>query len=206
MDIEFLNQAIKRYFIVILFVIAIAVGGAFAINTFVKPTYQATASIVASIASSGDAGIYNEFLASQLLTGTYKDALKSYHLANKVKEKLGTKLTATELLDKLEVETNVDTLVIRINVKDDHAKDAVAIANAFGETFVEESKTVIQYAHVTILDLASIEQSSEPVSPKKAFNLAVSVFIGIFAGLSFALILEGRRLRRKKLRIENSVS
>ncbi|WP_337100769.1 YveK family protein [Paenibacillus sp. YIM B09110] len=204
MDIQFLKEASKRYFIVILLVIALSVGGAFALNAFVKPTYEASVSVVASIASSGDAGIYNEFLASQLLTGTYKDALKSYYIANKVKEKLDSNLTATELLNKLVVETNVDTLVIKIKIKDDHVKDAVAIANAYGETFLSESKSIIQYANITLLDLASIEQASDPVSPKKAFNLAISLFIGVFVGLSVALMLEGKRQERKRKRAENS--
>ncbi|MFF2484021.1 YveK family protein [Paenibacillus sp. NPDC058071] len=198
MDIDRLKQAVSRFYMIILITIALCVGGAFILNAAVKPVYEATSSVVVSISSTGDAGIYNEFLASQLLAGTYKDILSSHYLAEKAKEKLGTSLTAAKLQKKLTVETNADTLVIKLKVRDSNVKDAVAIANAFSETFLSEAKSIIQYTNLSILDLANIEQASDPVSPKKAFNLAVSLFIGVFAGLSAALGLEFRREQRKR--------
>ncbi|MGO4108813.1 YveK family protein [Paenibacillus sp. YAF4_2] len=206
MDLAFLLQAVRRYFIAFFIVIAICIGGGFAVNTFMTPSYQASASLVASISASGDAGIYNEFLASQLLTKTYEDTLKSYFIANKVKEKLNTSLSAADLLKKVETRTDPETLVVKLMVNDTNPKDAVAIANAFAETYVSESKSILQYANMTLLDRANIEQASIPVSPKKAFNLAISLFIGVFLGLSIALLLETRRMARKRNRMELSAA
>ncbi|MNN13271.1 hypothetical protein D3C81_1262990 [compost metagenome] len=82
----------------------------------------------------------------------------------------------------------------------DEPKQAVAIANAFAETFIAKSKEIVEGANVSILDYASLEETKTPVSPRKALNLALASFVGLFAGLSLALILDARHMRNKKSR------
>lgn len=178
------------------------------VNNMVQPKYQATASLVATI-SSAESGTYNEFLASQMLTKTYEDAIQSRFIALEAMNKLETSETAYELLKRVEVRTDPGTLVILLSATHDNPQDAMEIANAFAESFIEKSKTIVQSANVIILDYANMEDAEIPVSPKKLFNLAIGGFIGIFAGLSISFFLEKRRSSRKeyrKDRMDNSFS
>ncbi|WP_194434138.1 YveK family protein [Paenibacillus segetis] len=165
----------------------------------VKPQYLATASLVATIASN-ESGTYNEFLASQMLTKTYEDAIQSRFIAIEAQKKLETSETVFELLKRVTVRTDPGTLVILLSATHDNPKDAVAIANAFAESFIEKSRKIVQSANVIVLDYANMEDASIPVSPKKLFNLAIGSFIGLFAGLSVALFLEKRRSLHKSSR------
>ncbi|MBP2001955.1 capsular polysaccharide biosynthesis protein [Paenibacillus shirakamiensis] len=193
MNIVFLLKCVVRHYIATLITLAICVGGAYTINFFVAPQYQAAASLMANIASGSDSGLYNEFLASQMLTKTYEDAIQSRSVASEVKTQLGLTETVTQLLQKINVRTDPGTLVVHLYVTDGNAKKAVAEANAFADVFIHKSKQYVQSAKVTVLDYADLEQASVPVSPKKLFNIALSILIGIFAALSLSLLLEKRR-------------
>lgn len=199
MDISNLVRVISRHFIAFGVTLLLCVGSVFLVNSMVKPQYQATASLVATIAST-ESGTYNEFLASQMLTKTYEDAIQSRFIAIEAQKKLETSETVFELLKRVTVRTDPGTLVILLSATHDNPKDAVAIANAFAESFIEKSRKIVQSANVMVLDYANMEEASIPVSPKKLFNLAIGSFIGLFAGLSVALFLEKRRSLRKSSR------
>ncbi|GGA33476.1 YveK family protein [Paenibacillus physcomitrellae] len=197
----FLGKALSRHYVAFVVTIVICVGCTFLLNQLIKPSYQAEASLVANIGSTTDSGTYNEFLASQMLTKTYEKGIQSRYIADKVISKLGLKQSAYELLKTISVRTDPGTLVIMLYAKADDPKQAVAVANAFADSFIADSKQIVQNANVTLLDEADLQQASIPVSPKKIFNLAVSVLIGLFAGLSIAVWLEKRHVSRKKERL-----
>lgn len=204
MNMMFLVKSVQRHYLATILTIVICVGGAYLINMLVQPQYQAAASLMANISSTAESGTYNEFLASQMLTKTYEDAIQSRYVANEVKKKLGLSETSVELLRKIKVRTDPGTLVINLYAADSDPKNAVAIANAFADSFITKSKGIVSSAKVTVLDYADMEQASVPVSPKKMFNLALGVLIGLFAAMSISLFLEKRRLLRRKNRISPS--
>lgn len=189
----------RKHWVAFLVTLLACVGSVFLINELVRPQYQASASLVATI-SSAESGTYNEFLASQMLTKTYEDAIQSRFIANEAKNKLHTRESAYDLLKRIEVRTDPGTLVVVLYAKHDNPEDAVAIANAFAESFISKAKEIVQSANVTVLDYANLEDASIPVSPKKLFNLAISGFIGTFAALGVALLLEKRDANRRRRR------
>lgn len=189
----------KKHGIAVLITLALCVGGVFLANELVRPQYEAAASLVATISSS-ESGTYNEFLASQMLTKTYEDAIQSRFVANEAKAKLQTSESAYGLLKRIKVRTDPGTLVLVLYARHDNPEDAVAIANAFAESFISKSTEIVQSANVTVLDYANLEDASIPVSPKKLFNLAIGIFIGVFASLSVAMLLEKRDASRRKRR------
>lgn len=200
MDIEFLGRAVKRHCIAFAAVIALCIGAAVLANELVSPAYRADVSLVANIVSKPDSSTYNEFLASQMLTKTYEDTIQSRYIASEVKNKISAPQSATELLKKVRVRTDPGTLVILLSYTGSDPKEAVAIANAFAETFVAKSKEIITDANVSILDSASMEEAAIPVSPRKMLNIALAAFAGLFAALSLALALEKRDERKKARR------
>ncbi|WP_068621042.1 YveK family protein [Paenibacillus tuaregi] len=201
MNIAFLVKSVRRHYIAGLLTIVVCVGGAYLINMLVQPQYKAAASLMANIASSNESGTYNEFLASQMLTKTYEDAIQSRVVAGEVKKKLGLKETTVELLNRIKVRTDPGTLVINLYATDRDPKNAVAIVNAFADAFITKSKGIVSSAKVSVLDYGDMEQASVPVSPRKMFNLALGGLIGLFAAMSISLLLEKRRLLRRKSRI-----
>ncbi|NBD24211.1 YveK family protein [Paenibacillus glycinis] len=200
MDIDYLIKAISRHIIAVIIILVVCVGGGFLINTFSAPQYRATATLVANMGTVGATSDnkYNDYLASQLLTKTYEDTIQSHQIAEEAKKMLSTSLTASQLLQKIQVRTDPGTLVVLLYVTDDNPKDAVAIANAFATSFVNKSKEIVHNSNVTVLDLANFEETAVPVSPKKKFNLAISLFIGLFLSLSVSLYLEKKRERKKE--------
>lgn len=198
MDVSFLIRAILRHFIVFLLAVFGFLGAAYAMNSLAQPIYQGTVSLVANISSSDDSSTYNKFLASQMLTKTYENTIQSRNIAADAKEKLGSQESVTELLDKVTVRTDPGTLVIFIHAKDENPESAVAIANAFANSFIQKSKNIVETSDVIVLDYADLEASSNPVSPRKMLNLALALFVGTIVGASLCVALEKRKQKRKQ--------
>ncbi|MGG6309516.1 YveK family protein [Paenibacillus macerans] len=196
---EYLWKSVRRHFLAFLLVIVACIGLAVLLNELVAPTYRANVSLVANIVSNPESSTYNEFLASQMLTKTYEDTIQSRYIASEVKKQVSTPDSIIQLLKKIKVRTDPGTLVIMLSYTGNEPKEAVAIANAFAETFIAKSKEIVTSANVSILDSASMEETSIPVSPRKAMNIALAAFVGLFAALSLTLMLE-RRARNKKPR------
>ncbi|MFC5446809.1 YveK family protein [Paenibacillus aestuarii] len=195
-----LVKAIRRHFIIfpiiVLCFVAIGVG----LNMVLQPEYQAKATIIANLDKSSNdvSNKYNELLANQMLTKTYEEAIQSLFIANIVKLKLSSTLTPVNLLKKVQVKTDPGALILSVYANDNDANQAVAIANAFAESFVNNSTLILNQANVSILDLAVYENSSIPVKPKKLFNLAICLFIGLICGSSVSLYLDKKNLRKVK--------
>ncbi|WP_059042194.1 YveK family protein [Paenibacillus rubinfantis] len=200
MDMVAVWNAVRRHILAFSIVLATCVGLAVLLNEVVTPSYRANVSLVANIASNPGSSTYNEFLASQMLTKTYEDTIQSRYIATEVKRKVPTPDTVIQMLKKVKVRTDPGTLVIMLSYTGDEPKQAVQIANAFADTFIAKSKEIVDGANVSILDYASLEETQKPVSPRKALNLALAAFVGLFAGLSLALIRDARHLRNKKNR------
>ncbi|MEC2342884.1 GNVR domain-containing protein [Paenibacillus barengoltzii] len=200
MDMVDVWNAVRRHALAFSIVLAVCVGLAVLLNEVVAPSYRANVSLVANLASNPESSTYNEFLASQMLTKTYEDTIQSRYVATEVKKKVSTPDSVTQMLKKIKVRTDPGTLVIMLSYTGEDPKQAVAIANAFAETFIAKSKEIVAGANVSILDLASLEETQKPVSPRKTMNIAIASFIGFFAGLSLALILDARHIRSRKRR------
>ncbi|MDR6553885.1 GNVR domain-containing protein [Paenibacillus qinlingensis] len=204
---EQIFAAIRRHFVVFPMILICFVAAGFGINMLLQPEYQAKSTLIANFGKASDnvSNKYNELLANQMLTTTYQEAIQSLFIANIVKLKLSSSLTPSELLRKIQVKTDPGALILSIYANANDANQAVAIANAFAESFVSNSTLILNQANVNVLDLAVYENSSSPVKPKKMFNLAVCTFVGFFAATSFSLLLDKKRLKKvkKKERIPN---
>jgi capsular polysaccharide biosynthesis protein len=193
-------ESIRRHFIVFPITIICFLAIGFLINTYVKPEYQAKSTLIANfdISAATISNKYNEILANQMLTKTYEEAIQSLFIANIVKGKLSSSLSPTGLLKKIQVKTDPGALILTIYANENDPNAAVATANAFAESFVSNSTSILNHANVNVLDLATYESSSVPVSPKKTFNLAVCLFIGLFCGGSISLLLDKKTKKLKK--------
>lgn len=194
--------SIGKHLIVFCLTVILFVGVGFGLNEWIQPEYQAEASLVANIGKEGESidNKYNEILANQMLTKTYGEVIQSQSIAKIVKDKLASPLSPIELLDKIQVKTDPGALILNIYARDENPNSAVDLANAFAIAFTDHSTNIMNQANVTILDLASYENSATPVSPKKLFNLAICLFIGITSGSSLALLLDRRGTHRSKKR------
>jgi capsular polysaccharide biosynthesis protein len=199
MGVQILN-AIRRHFIVFPMIVLCFLAIGFFINMVLKPEYQAKASLIVNFDKSSQdiSSKYNELLANQMLTKTYEEAIQSLLIANIVKLKLSSPLTPSDLLKKVQVKTDPGALILSIYVNENDPNQAVAIANAFAESFRSNSALILNQVNVNILDLAVYDNSSIPVKPKKTFNLAVCLFAGLFSASSISLLLDKNRLRKVK--------
>ncbi len=201
MDTRFLFKALHRHFIVFLVIAIVFIGLGVFLNWWMTPMYEAKTTLISnSIPDDDRDSRYTSIMANQLLTKTYEEAIQSLFIASDVKSKLNTPHSPGEMLKMVKVQTDPATLIIETYVTSDDPREAVAIANAFAESFVSLSKQIIMNSNVTLLDLAVYDDSSEPVSPKKVFNIAICTFIGLFVGMSVALLLESQKQAKQRPR------
>jgi len=197
MDSKLLYSIFKHYIVFLTTIVcflALGVG----INYIVEPEYEAKATLVANFGQADDNidNKYNEILANQMLTKTYSEVIQSLYIAKIVKDKLNSPLSANDLLKKVQVKTDPGALILTVIVRDTDPVAANNIANSFAESFAVNSKEIVHQTNVTILDLASNDAAPTPVSPKKAFNLALCLFTGLFLGSSICLLMDKKRVGR----------
>ncbi len=197
---DFLWRSVRGHPLAFWLVVTGCIGLAVLVNEVMPPAYRANVSLVANITSNPESSTYNEFLASQMLTKTYEDAIQSRSIAMQVRRQVGVSDTVLQLLKNIKVRTDPGTLVIMLSYTSHDAKEAVTIANAFAETFISKSREIVTSANVSILDSASLEETSIPVSPRKELNIAFAAFAGLFAALSVTLSMERRAARKKSQR------
>lgn len=159
-----------------------------AIFTVVKPKYQSTAEIIVNqkLGKNSDISLQQQAQATDLqLVNTYKSVLNSQTIGSSVKSKVGSDAYNQSTLD---VETDVSSQVISINVTSHNAKDAAEIANTTASVFKQKIKKIMNVNNVSIISEARVNKKA--VFPKKSLSLLLGLLVGLVIGSFIALIKE----------------
>lgn len=159
-----------------------------AIFTVVKPKYQSTAEIIVNqrLEKNADLSLQQQAQATDLqLVNTYKSILNSQTIGSSVKSKVGKDVYNQSSLD---VETDVSSQVISINVTSHNASDAAAIANTTASVFKQKIKKIMNVNNVSIISKARV--NNKAVFPKKSLSLLMGLVIGIVVGSFLSLLKE----------------
>lgn len=161
------------------------------LNFFViKPTYEASASIVIGKTDNDPNNKsqynYNDIMMFQKLVKTYAEIGKSRAVAENASAKLKN-ISADKLESIINVTPQNDTQIVEFKVKNNSPQEAYLIMNAVTDAFIQESKRIYPTGSIQVMDGAKIPQ--RPIKPNKTLNVAIAFFIGLVAslGLTFAL-------------------
>jgi capsular polysaccharide biosynthesis protein len=157
----------------------------------IKPKYKADTSVIIGKESrTNNSGTdYYDVMMYQTMVKTYSKLARSRTIAEDVIDKLKLQsLNATDLISMIEVTPDKDTQFLTIIVTSNNAKEAMDIANQFAISLKNISLTVYNVDSVKLLEKAQLP--TNPDSPKKNRNIAMTFFIAVIFSIGLAFFLE----------------
>lgn len=176
-----------------LFAVSAAIMGGitFYVNFFLlAPIYEANASIYVNSKefNTTDYGIaYDQVLVNTQLIADYTELMKSRTVAEAVVDDLGlTGMTSKDIIHMVSVSSKNGTRIMEITATSSDPVLAMNVANSLAVIFSKKAVELMSISNVNIIDPA--KRPENPIGPKKAANIVMSVFIAfvIAAGLAIA--------------------
>lgn len=189
----------KRNTILLLSIFGLLLSGVY---TFflVTPTYESSSRIVVNQTQNTSQSITNTDIQTNLnLINTYQSIIKEPIILENVLATTANNITIGELRNKISVQTEANSLVFGISVKDENPYVAADLANAVANSFEEKIGDILDVQSVTILSEAVPNLTS--VSPNTIMNLVIGLVIGLFSGVGIAFLLEFMDKRVKDAKI-----
>lgn len=134
-------------------------------------------------------------LSSELLK-SYAEIIRTPPIAATAIRQADLPLRARRLAESIEAEPIVDTQLISLRYKSSRAVLAQRTVNAVARAFVEEVQEIELPAAggdqpaVKVSIVAPALRPENPVSPKKAFNFAAALVLGLLLGAGLAYVIE----------------
>ena len=185
----------KRWrFVALLTLLALA--GAAAASLLATPQYEARTQVFVSTQAEGsNSDLLQGSSFTQQRVKSYADVVTSPRVLDPVIADLGLQTSASELSDQIVAEAPPDTVLINVSVQDKSPAQAVAIANAVGDSFATVVSELEQPADgsaspVTISTVEPANEPGSPVSPDTRLNLALGLSVGLAIGIGAALLRE----------------
>lgn len=161
------------------------------------PTYVASATLRVSpaVGGAGERLGWDDLQYSDRLRNTYSRIATSRPVLTELAQKLGVDRSPQQLAQQIAVEIPANTELIEITVKDSDPDLAARAANTLAEILIRD---VIRPSTVAIVEPAIVPL--EPVTPRKAVNVALGSLVGLVGGVGLAFLFENldTRLYRTK--------
>lgn len=167
---------------------------------FVTPQYESTSKIVVNQTQNTSQSITNTDIQTNLnLINTYQSIIKEPIILEDVINSTASELSLGDLRNKISVQTEANSLVFGVSVKDANPYKASDLANAIGQSFQTKIGDILEVESVTILSEAT--PNVNPVSPNIMLNLIIGLILGLMIGVGLAFLLELMDKRVKDTKI-----
>lgn len=179
----------RKWMITIVTLICVLAGTIYSLY-FVTPMYKSDTTLmvngskganVADIAASFDLGSIN---LSQKLVVTYGEIVKSRIVLEQVIERLELDMDYDQLLEKITSQQVGSTEILKISVIDKSPEKAAMITNNIADVFVKEVIRILKVNNVETIDAAI--PKIKPINIKTTLNIAISLILGLMAGVFIA--------------------
>lgn len=186
---ELFRILIKRWWLIALFTIVVA--SLIGVITFfiLTPKYEASTQILVNQKNSANQLDVSQMVSNIELINTYSVIIKSPAILGKVIDKLELKETIKELNKNIKINSQSESQVFSLTVRDTNPERAVLVANSISETFQQEIKVIMNVDNVSILAKAEKENIPIPVSPNLKLNIAIGVVAGLIMGIGLVFLL-----------------
>jgi len=191
-DFKQFLHVLRRRWITIVVVVAVALGIAAIVNWRATPEYESKSRVFIGLDLQSAADATGSLF---LLTGrvqSYADLADSSDLMNQVISDLNLQMTPSELADKIEAEVVQDTTLIDLQVVDEDPSEAQAIARVHARRLTEylsdlETPSDSDSTRIVARVTDSASYNGSPVSPRTWLNFAVAGLIGLLIGVAAAV-------------------
>jgi capsular polysaccharide biosynthesis protein len=184
---DYARILIRRGWIVLI-AVALTAGTAFLFSRLQTPIYRATQKILIQPAR-------NDFGLAQTLKqlmSSWATRLDAEQRAEDVIRALNLEMTAGQLKGNVTVSTNLDALVINIDVDMTQPATAAQVARTYGEQFIQWRNE--SNAPIRLEDRINAELIDQPTvglfRPNTAFNVAAGALLGVLVGGAVVFLLE----------------
>ncbi|WP_129337838.1 polysaccharide biosynthesis tyrosine autokinase [Cellulomonas endophytica] len=195
MELQDYVALLRRRWVSVLAVAAVAVAAALAATLLVTPVYEARSQVFVSTRGGGSTSdLLQGSSFTQNRVTSYADLVTSPRVLVPVIEALGLDTTPDELAESITAASPVDTVLITITVEDPDAARAADIANATATslatevTVLEKPEDGASPVQVSVVRPASPAEG--PASPDALLNLALGLLLGLAAGVGVAVLRE----------------
>lgn len=182
---------LKRWWIILIFTFSTLIVGIAYTFYIAKPVYQSDTSVYIGKNAENQpiSVIYDDVLLNDRLVKDYRELVKSRLVSGEVMKEMNlTDVTYSQIAGKLNVTSKEDTHLIVITVTDVDPEFSRDLADKVAEVFKKKAVEIMKVENIQIIDKAVVP--SIPVKPNKIINIAISLMIGLIAGLSFVLLIE----------------
>ncbi|WP_219835797.1 YveK family protein [Paenibacillus sp. R14(2021)] len=132
----------------------------------------------------------NDLNAQIRLIATYKEIVRTrWIMDDVVKEHPELHLTANQLASKIKVSSVNDTQVMTFSATDTSYQRASSIIDAVTSEFVKKIPVLMKVDNVTVLNWASAEDASSPISPKPVLNIMIALILAFLLSAAATLIV-----------------
>lgn len=184
---DYARILIRRGWIVLI-AVALTAGTAFLFSRLQTPVYRATQKILIQPAR-------NDFGLAQTLKqlmSSWATRLDAEQRAEDVIRALSLEMTAGQLKGNVTVSTNLDALVINIDVDMTQPATAAQVARTYGEQFIQWRNE--SNAPIRLEDRINAELIDQPTvglfRPNTTFNVAAGALLGLLVGGAVVFLLE----------------
>ncbi|SFT25301.1 YveK family protein [Paenibacillus sp. BC26] len=194
---DYIRIITKRKWMIVAIVVICSMAAGLYSYFMIEPVYQASTKIVvnrtaAAGASTNDLDL-NEVNANLRLIETYKEVIKTPAIMEAVSNQhpeFG--MSVDDLIKKVKVSSVNNTQVMTMAVQDLSYEKAAGIVNAVTQVFKEQIPTIFNVQNVTILNLANVNPSKEPipVNNKLTLNVILAFVVSLMAAAGIAFLLE----------------
>ncbi|WP_010632896.1 YveK family protein [Sporolactobacillus vineae] len=186
-------QTLRKRISLILSITLLAVAVSAVLTYFVMtPKYDASTQILVNQSNTNNASLYqtNAVQTNVQLVNTYSVIINNPTVLNQVIKKLHLNMTADQLKGMLTVNTEQNSQAFTLTAETNSPAQSVAIVNNVATAFRSQVQKVMNVDNVSILSPASYAESSTPVKPKPAINLAIAFVVGLMASVGLAFLLD----------------
>ena len=193
-NLKRLNSILRKNILIIIILILIfAIGGCIYSFNFVVPKYKSTSTVllVSNETNKKNASVtQSDVTLNKSLLTTYGNIITSKNVLSKVKENLQLNITVEELSKNISIKEIEDTQLIKINITDRDASQALRICREINNVFINELKNIYNIDNVTVVDEASLEEKPYNINHIKDIIIALTIGIavsGFFVFITYAL-------------------
>ena len=187
---------VRKRWVSILLVTALAVACAMTATLLTTPTYQADSEVFVSVNNGGSTSdLLSGASFSQDRVTSYTSMVTSTRVLIPVITRLGLRTTPDQLAASITADSPLNTVLIDITVTSTNPKTASAVANATADSLgtqvtALEKPAGNQPSPVRSSTLRTATVPTAPATPKPARNLALGLLLGLLLGFGLALVRE----------------
>ena len=184
---EILKILVSRWWIILITAVLGTILSVGITILFITPQYESVTKMYVFTKQNENVVTSQDMQTSLSLTKDYAEMIQSRTVAEAVISQLGLDEDVGKFLKKVKVESEEDTRILTVSVRDPDSYMACQIANAVRDTAESHIKNIMDIDAVKILDNADVP--AEPVTPSLKKNGAAGGILGILLSIVVILFL-----------------